>query len=206
MPRRLLYVPIVHAEADLGDLAARAREATEKAQGPHAWARRQAIVNDFWLRLHAWAESQPTWAGVHLYQDGLPVCGHELAIVSEVAAKGSPNHRLLRTLIERGGVLMGTESPELLKRELDLARAQLDRPPGQAVDPRHADRARTLLERRDRFMADRIAATLPEAATGVLFIGAMHNVRRLVDPSIQVVDVTTPPPTNPAASAIAAAR
>lgn len=205
MPRRLLYVPIVHAEADLGDLAARAREATEKAQGPDAWSRRQTVVNDFWHRLHAWADSQPTWTGVHIYQDGLPVCGHELAIVNDLGAKGSPNYRLLLSLIERGGVLMGTESADLLKRELELARAQLDRPPGQGTDPRHADRARTLLERRDRFIADRIAATLTDDSTGVLFIGAMHNVRPFVDPSIQVVDVTTPAPTN-AAPAAAATR
>lgn len=188
MPRRLLYVPIVHGEADLGALAGRARAAAERALGAGAWASRQAAIAEFWSRVQAWADAREDWAGVRVYQDGLPVCGRETAIVEDLAARGSPNHRLLLSLLARDAVLVGTESPELLTRELELTRALLERPAGVGPDPRHADRARALLERRDRFIADRIAATLPEGGVGVLFLGAAHHAKAMIDRSIEVED------------------
>ncbi len=37
---------------------------------------------------------------VKLYQDSLPVCGHERALVHDLAAQGSRNHQLLEALAE----------------------------------------------------------------------------------------------------------
>ena len=39
---------------------------------------------------------------VRLYQDGLPVSGHESDIVRDLAQAGSPNHQLLLDLMAKG--------------------------------------------------------------------------------------------------------
>ncbi len=43
-------------------------------------------------------------------------------IVSELSASGSRNHRLLMHLMDKGAMIMGTESPELLMEEYELAK------------------------------------------------------------------------------------
>ena len=116
---------------------------------------------------------------MRVYQDGLPVCEHEQEIVAELAEAGSRNHRLLLSLQARGAVLMGTESPELLVEEYQLASAALAQGRASPAKMRR-DRLRdTLLERRDRYVADRINETLGAGETGILFMGMLHEVTRV---------------------------
>jgi hypothetical protein len=124
---------------------------------------------------------------VRLYQDGLPVCGHERAIVSELAGAGSRNHRLLLELETRGATLMGTESPELLVEEYQLATAAFA--PAAAVRKNLLQQKLrdTLLEKRDRFIADRINRTLNTGESGILFLGMLHEAAKYLDPDINVV-------------------
>ena len=57
------------------------------------------------------------------------------------------------------------------------------------------DRLRdTLLERRDRYVADRINRTLGAGETGILFMGMLHEVTRSLEPDIQVVYPLGGPP------------
>jgi hypothetical protein len=131
---------------------------------------------------------------VRVYQDGLPVCGHEREIVTELAAAGSRNHKLLLSLLARGAVLMGTESADLLVEEYQLASAALAAgrtPHAKARRDRLHD---TLLERRDRYIADRINGTLGAGETGILFMGMLHEVTRSLDPNILVVYPHRRPP------------
>ena len=51
-----------------------------------------------------------------------PFAGGKLEIVKELAKAGSRNHRLLLRLQERGAILMGTESADLLVREYKLVK------------------------------------------------------------------------------------
>jgi hypothetical protein len=122
---------------------------------------------------------------VRIYQDGLPVCGHERQIVADLAGTGNRNHCLLLDLEARGAILMGTESPELLVEEYQLAAAFAS---GTAL--RTADRQQklrhSLLEKRDRFIARRINATLSTGESGVLFLGLLHDVTAFLDPAIEV--------------------
>jgi hypothetical protein len=127
------------------------------------------------------------WSRVRIYQDGLPVCGHEAQIVRELAAAGSLNHQLLLELVERGATLMGTEDPQLLLCEYEAQRRRLGTvnsnepartPPG--------DTAADLLRSRDSFIARRIAETLPEGETGLLFIGAAHRLDALKSSGMSV--------------------
>jgi len=114
----------------------------------------------------------------------LPICGKEEQIVRDLAARQSRNHRLLLRLIERGATLLGTESPELLLSEYELAKAivspDADR---KALEPVAAD----LLAKRDAFIAQRINQTLREGEFGILFVGLLHNVHRGLQPDIELI-------------------
>ena len=129
----------------------------------------------------------------------LPVgclCGHEQQIVSQLAEKGSRNHRLLLRLQAKGALLMGTESGELLVEEYRMASAALAA--GGAGGPASREARRkalreALLDKRDRYIAARINATLAAAETGILFLGMLHAVNRRLDPDVRVVYPVGPP-------------
>ena len=143
------------------------------------------IVGQFWDALErAVAALSLDFKAVRLYQDGLPICGHEADIVAQLAATGSRNHRLLRGLMDRGATLSGTESGELLVEEYELLRQSLL--PG--IDPKkHRELSTAILAKRDVFIAKRIANTLCPGETGILFIGLMHNIEPgLTDAGIEV--------------------
>lgn len=172
MTRSLSIIPIVHSETDLGQLAEHVRAQI----GDHAWADKQRAVAAIWTRIAAWSDETDA-AGLLIFQDGLPDDPSAPRIVDELAAKGSMNHLVLKRLIERGAVVVGTESPELLLREYESARASADgAEAGRHPDPRDAQRAAALLDRRDRYIASTIDASIAEGQRGVLFIGMLHDV------------------------------
>jgi hypothetical protein len=125
---------------------------------------------------------------IRLYQDGLPECGREEELVKEVAGCGSKNHQLLLDLMQKGAVLMGTESPELLVQELTLLRAGLAAPPvSEKADAAPAtNEGGKLLAERDHYIAQRINDTLCVNEIGFLFLGLAHSVEALLHPDIQV--------------------
>jgi hypothetical protein len=180
--RTLDLVPIVHSEADLGRLADTARAASGDRE---AWARKQRAVEELWRSIERWTESLHVVPGrLHVYQDGLPVCGQEERIVGDLARQGSRNHRILERLVRRGATLHGTEQPELLLEEYEQVRRGLEAAES-ADDARRrpaanggADAAagHDLLRRRDVFIARRIDETLPAGGSGILFIGLLHDV------------------------------
>ncbi|MEM7622237.1 MAG: hypothetical protein AAF235_03440 [Planctomycetota bacterium] len=186
MPRTLDIVPILHAEADMGSLAAQLRA----RMGDAAYEQRQAELNRFWDGLASWA-SNVAAEGLHVFQDALPVIEEPaspspLQMVRELAAKGSANHAIIARLATRGATIHGTEDPALLLEEYSLAKAAADAAVANRLpDPRHETRARAVLERRDRYIAARIAQTLPEDAQGVLFLGLLHSVERYLPDDIE---------------------
>jgi hypothetical protein len=191
--RTLIHFPIIHAAEDLGGLADAAQQVRSTLT---ARQRHQQAVARFWSRIEQAADALPVQpTGWRLYQDGLPVCGHEQAIVDDLAAGGSRNHRLLKRLVDRGADLMGTESAELLVEEYQLQKQMLEDGEHNEDTPRIAAE---LLIRRDRFIAERIDATLRSGETGILFLGLMHALEAQLPSGIEVVhplgklDVTTP--------------
>ena len=185
--RKLVYIPIIHTAADMGTLAASIRGKKLFLVGRQGLARNVAAVEKMWQEIEGVASRLPVAPGtVRIYQDGLPICQHEQEIVSELAESGSRNHRLLLQLQSRGARVMGTESPELLVEEYQLAKASL----ASGVTAEDASRQRqlrdTVLEKRDRFIADRINVTLGDGETGILFIGMLHSLSRFLDSDIRV--------------------
>lgn len=150
--------------------------------GRAAWKAHTEAIADMWRAIEEKMEAlHVDWRGVRIYQDGLPVCGREEEIVNELADLGSPNHRLIASLLRRGAELEGTEDPSLLRKEYDSLDAQIHRR-STAARPVVIE----LLEARDRYIAARINETLKEGEVGLLFIGLAHQVDRCLPGDIQV--------------------
>jgi hypothetical protein len=186
--RRLILVPVVHTLADLGSAAESVRARYEKQFGPAGWQQRESAVGRLWSSIRKKVEDlRLDYRTVRIYQDGLPVCGQELQIVRELAGAGSLNHQLVLDLMQRGAILMGTEDPQLLIREYHMHRGHLaGADPGGEPTSFRPNEAASLLEARDRYIAQRIAGTLQEGETGLVFLGALHRLDALRHFDIEV--------------------
>jgi hypothetical protein len=192
--RRLFYIPIIHTAADMGSLGASIRGRKLSTLGRQGLSRQATAVDKMWEEIEGAVASLPLSQGaVRVYQDGLPVCGHEREIVLELAGAGSRNHRLLLELEAHGAILMGTESPELLVEEYQLATAAFSSGAAGRTDVRQQQLRDTLLKKRDRFVADRINSTLGAGESGILFMGMLHAVKQYLDSDIQVDYPLGPP-------------
>ncbi len=193
--RRLIHVPIVHSQTDLGPLQDRVRQAYIEKGGEQAWkASREALV-EFWQAIEqAMDRLTLEYASLRLYQDGLPVCGQEVKIVHDLAQQGGANYRILLKLTGRGAKIEGTEDPDLLRKEYELIMTDLSA--GRRNESAGTDKAesaatfRDLLDRRDRFIAQRIDKTLQPSETGVLFLGALHHATEMLPDTIQVTSLS----------------
>ena len=188
--RTLIYLPIVHTEDDMGGLKESVARATLEKMGRAGLARKTAAIDKMWTEIEAAINALAlSFDRVRLYQDGLPVCGREAEIVTELAQAGSRNHQLLLRLMAQGAVLMGTESGELLVQEYQSARQSLTTRPPRAAGVAAANRAWSdaLLKRRDQFMAQRINETLTSGETGILFLGMLHSLEQYLNPDVKVI-------------------
>jgi hypothetical protein len=192
--RKLVYLPIVHTAADMGTLGASIRGMKLSTLGRQGLKHNAEVVDKMWEELERVVSNLPVPPGtVRVYQDGLPVCGHEQEIVSELAGAGHRNHRLLLKLQVRGAMLMGTESPELLVEEYQLATAAFAAGAGARTEFRQKQLRDMLLEKRDRYIGDRINRTLGAGESAIWFMGMLHQVTRYLDPDIEVVYPLGPP-------------
>lgn len=184
--RTLYYLPIVHTEADLGGLAEEVRSATLEAHGRSGQSRKESALKEFWSRIERVVRSIDLPADeLLIYQDGLPMCGHERRIVEDLASQGSVNHVIVKSLIEDGAAIVGTESPDLLLEEYEMAKQALA---SGGTQPKDERKAADLLERRDRFIGERIDQTLGGGETGILFIGMLHRVDRFLPDNVTIID------------------
>ena len=179
--RALIYFPIIHSPQDLGSLSQVASNVrTNEQENNYLDA-----VQQFWEMIDSTIDGlRLDYKTIKIYQDGLPVFGEIKKIVAEVAESGSLNHRLLQTLNQKGAVLMGTESPELLAKEYALMTQMLN-----AVDSTETflENAQALLNQRDEYIAQRIDETLQNNEMGILFLGLMHNIETKLPKDIVVI-------------------
>jgi hypothetical protein len=136
--RTLIYLPIVHTQADMGALKESVARANLEKVGRAGWSRKTAAIDQIWTAIEATIDALAlSFDRVRLYQDGLPVCGREAEIVTELAQAGSRNHQLLLRLMAQGAVLMGTESGELLVQEYQSAKQSLTARPPRWTKPKN---------------------------------------------------------------------
>ncbi|MBI4690614.1 MAG: hypothetical protein HY754_10165 [Nitrospirae bacterium] len=190
--RTLLYVPIIHMAADLGTLAPAVGERGIMVIGEEVWKKHMQVVENFWDSLASYFNVLEA-RGFKLYQDGLPANGDVgQKIVEEGVKNGSKNYEIISMLIRKGAILVKTEDPALLKMERDSLVKLIEAETGigkAAAYLKYKLSKNHLLKKRDRFIADRINETLKQGETGIIFIGAYHNIIPVLDEDIRIKEV-----------------
>jgi hypothetical protein len=185
--RRLKYIPIIHTGVDMGSLYGTLKAEYIRRFGTQKWEEHNRIIEDFWQGIRNKVfDLGLDYPNTRLYQDGLPVCGKEIDLVQELVKMGSRNHQILMELIQLGAKLEGTEDPKLLLEEYDYlknASADLDK---KQVKRRYQRLAKSILQKRDVYIGQRIGKTLREGETGLLFIGITHRVNEKLPKDIEI--------------------
>lgn len=160
--------------------------------GKERWELHQQVIAGYWQEVETWCLSlkAPLLA---IYQDGLLADGDlGRKIIQENAARGSVNFRIVNRLMEKGAIIRKTEDVLLLKEEyrraLRLAQTPSPWDRVTACVGCHFDKD-DLMERRDRYIARTIDLTLNAVETGLLFIGAFHDVIPMLADDISVHEV-----------------
>ncbi len=115
-----------------------------------------------------------------------------MRIVQETSKKGSKNYELIARLIEKGAKIVKTEDISVIKEEYDYvmkmakSKSFLGRVLGALG---YKLRKGKLLKERDEFIAKTIDETLKDNGTGILFLGAHHDVLSRLPGDIQVKEV-----------------
>jgi hypothetical protein len=188
--RRLIYVPVIHTEADMGSVAEPLKKEYIKRYGTERWDEHTGAINSMWRGIRQRIfDLGLNYRKTKIYQDGLPVCNKELAIASDLAQAGNENYKIILELIQRGAKLIGTEDPGLLLEEYnyikDVTKINNIKEKDKAIQ-KYEKKAWDILKRRDEYIANRIAKTLLEEETGVLFMGMRHRVDERLSKDIQV--------------------
>ncbi len=188
--RQLIYVPVIHSEADMGTVAESHKKEFTDQFGVCVWNEHIKAVDEMWEGIRKrLCKLDVDYSKVRIYQDGLPLCGREMHIVRDVAAQGSQNHQLVLSLVERGASLEGTEDVQLLLEEYRYIQAiTTERKPAEKRKKAKSlsVKRKLLLRRRDRFTAQRIDETLQEGETGILFAGMAHRIDMYLPNDINV--------------------
>jgi hypothetical protein len=190
--KKLFLVPIIHTPADMGTLGNILSATSAAALGKELWNKHQTTVSCFWDSVSRFFDSLQI-RNLKIYQDGLIAAGEDgLKIVSEGVRRGSANYRIISGLLGKGAVLIKTEDIALVRKEYDyiqkLTSAKSAREREAAGLRYRLDQAKLLADR-DRFIAGVIENTLNEGDTGVLFIGAYHDVLSKLSAGICVVQI-----------------
>lgn len=168
----------------MGSLAEFMKKEYKRKYSRQKWEEHTKAIKEIWNKIREKVIGLDLeWQKVRIYQDGLPVNGKEQFIVKTLAEKGNLNYKLILELVKKGARIEGTEDMELLKAEyaniLRIAQAKNITERDRLIEQCNQV-ASDLLVKRDRFIANRINETLKEGETGILFLGMMHQVHKLI--------------------------
>lgn len=190
--RKLLYIPILHSAADLGSIGSDVESRGTELIGPQRWEEHLKTINMFWDCIESYFHGLGV-TGFKIFQDGCAADGEiGQKIVNAAAAKGSRNYAIIRDLISKGAKIMKTEDISLVKKEAtyisNLAKSKnlIEK---LAAYLKYKSSKGKLLKERDAYIAKTINKSLEEGETGVLFLGAFHNVVPKLARDIKVVEV-----------------
>lgn len=188
--RKLIYVPILHSGADMGSVAPGIDARGEAMIGTEGWEKHKETISKFWDSIEEYFKSLNV-KGFQIYQDGLLADGElGMRVVNGAAAKGSKNYQIIKKLVSKGAKIVKTEDMKILIKEIDLIKkiTNSDSKLKKLVGALQYKLLKNkLLRERDKFIAARINKTLVK--TGIIFIGAYHNVIPLLDKDIEVEEV-----------------
>ena len=190
--RTLIVVPVIHTSADLGSLAKEVNRRGIAYLGEELWKEHIKTVEGFWDVVSHYFDSIDV-SGMKIYQDGM-IAGGEVGqkIVEEGARSGSKNYELIARLLQRGAILFKTEDFKLVKRERDrlLAITQAKSLHEKLIAfIKYKLVKNRLLNKRDKFIAGRVDETLNQDETGIIFIGAYHNIKDRLPKDVRIMEI-----------------
>ncbi len=177
--RRLIYIPIIHTDSDMGSLASALELGTTAVCGEKRWERHKATASRFWQMVLDFFETLDA-NGLKVYQDGFVSDGvSSRKMVREAARRGSKNYEIILGLLSRGAEIVSTEDKALLQEEYGYISRIID---SETLSQRalaykeYNLRKNQLMIERDSFIARRINETLADGEAGALFMGAYHDI------------------------------
>lgn len=192
--RTLLYVPVIHSIADMGSLGKELKETSTSRLGEKKWQIHVDTVNHYWETIEAYFDQNVKDArGIKVYQDGMFVDGESaMNIIHTGINSGSKNSEIVLKLLQKGAILIRTEDFKMVKDEYDGFQSIL-KSKNNLTKLFYLLRFKILkpvyLKRRDQFIARQIDDTLGENETGILFIGAYHQVSKRLPKDIKVIEI-----------------
>jgi len=175
--KRLLYIPIIHTDVDLGSLATSIDKRAKALLGDSTVRKHKETIDLYWQVIADYWQGKNV-VGWKIFQDAMAadgVVGQN--IVQNLAEKGSANYKILAQLMAHGAILVKTEDPEPLKEEYYLTRELTKNRAfsGPALQ-QYQRRKNALLQARDAYIMKSISENLNEGETGVCFLGAEHQL------------------------------
>jgi len=189
--RTLLYVPIIHMDVDLGSVAMDLAKRGIRELGEDVWARHKEAVLGFWDSIIEYFDNLKV-SGFKTYQDGMVADGEiGQKIIEEGLKSGSKNYEIVYKLIQRGAVLVKTEDFALVKEERDhiVKMAQAKSTEKLIAFLKYRLIKNRLLNERDSYIAKGIDETLDQGGTGIIFIGAYHDIEKWLPKNIQIKEI-----------------
>lgn len=178
--RRLIYIPIIHTDADMGSLASALEQSTAAVCGEKRWEKHKATASRFWQMVSGYLKTLDA-KNLKVYQDGFVSSGNlGKKIIEEGVRKGSKNYEIILNLLNnRGAEIVSTEDVALLQEEYGyISRIIKAKTPShrRLAYKEYESRKSQLTMERDSFIARAINETLEDGKVGLLFIGAYHDV------------------------------
>lgn len=214
--RTLYYIPIIHDPTEreffLQELLIES-DGEEDVQKISTSLSR--AIKKYWGQIKQKVENENLdYSRVFIYQDTIGIREDRDGSKSEVKEIiirrfkeiGTPNFLFLAELLEKGATLRGTENgnllfqfKEILQKRIYLKKAKVKALNDNSLSQKLAQIEKEietldlekvkLLQKRDRFIAQRINQTLPEGGIGILFIGGAHRVDRKLQkfPNLEII-------------------
>lgn len=178
--------------ADLGSIAKSVDEKGIAGFGEGFWKKHKETISGFWDSISKYFANLEV-QDFKIYQDGMVTDGEVgQKIVEEGIKAGSKNYEIVADLLKRGAILAQTEDFKLVKEERDrlVAMTQAKSIPQKLIAfVKYKFVKDILLNKRDKFIANRINETLNNGATGIIFIGAYHNIKERLPKDIQITEI-----------------
>jgi len=179
--KTLIYIPIIHSGADMGSMAAELTRKGVDEFGREFWETHVDTVNKYWELISQCCDTIDLGdKAVKIYQDGMVADGEiAMKIIEDSIKAGSKNYEIISRLVKRGAIIVRTEDLSMVKKEMEMLKSI---PSSGALIVKLISIFRfkisrsKLLNQRDEYIAGRIAATLGPNETGIIFLGAYHNI------------------------------